>query len=51
MDTINQGIACVRFYEIMANGLISGSNYLFCEFLFRFVNECVVNILYIRRKW
>jgi hypothetical protein len=34
MDTINQGIACVRFYEIMANGLISGSDYFFVNFCF-----------------
>jgi hypothetical protein len=29
MDTINQGIACVRFYEIMADDLISGRCYFF----------------------
>jgi hypothetical protein len=45
MDTINQGIACARFYEIVTNDHISGSGYLFREFLFHCVNVCVVNIL------
>jgi hypothetical protein len=34
MNTINEGIACVRFYKIMANGLIFGSGYLFANFCF-----------------
>jgi hypothetical protein len=32
IDTINQGIACVRFYEIMVNDLIFGSGYFFVNF-------------------
>jgi hypothetical protein len=34
IDSINQVIACVRFYEIMANDLIFESSYFFVIFCF-----------------